>query len=128
MEVKQSFSFGHLASYCPKKAAVAKFLRQNSHFLLAKFLRRNSHFLNFMSSFFKFQCTISGRSSLEHVTSLTLAVSCPNSTDNLGMLSVCLRSLTTLRLDYSNIRTLRYTQLFFRGGFICGTIFDRLLW
>lgn len=52
-------------------------------------------------------CIISGRTSLDHLTSLTLSVACQNSSDNLSALSYCTPGLTTLRLDNSRIQSLR---------------------
>jgi len=52
-------------------------------------------------------CMISGRPSLDRLTSLTISVACPNSSDNLSVLSYATPGLNTLRLDNSRIQSLR---------------------
>lgn len=51
---------------------------------------------------------ISGRPSLDRLTSLTVSVASLNSSDNLSVLSYCTPGLSTLRLDNSRIQSLRY--------------------
>jgi len=62
----------------------------------------NCHDLNYSTL-----CMISGRPSLDRLTSLTISVACPNSSDNLSVLSYATPGLNTLRLDNSRIQSLR---------------------
>ena len=53
------------------------------------------------------QCLVSDRQTLTGLTSLTIAVSAQNSSDNLSIIATCVPRLTTLKLDNSRITSLR---------------------
>jgi len=52
-------------------------------------------------------CLVSERQTLTNLTTLTIAVSAQNSSDNLSIVAACVPRLTTLKLDNSRITSLR---------------------